>query len=281
MSSSRSDQLTTQQDFCTTGGDRPCQEGFGTCGLPNKPSCGQTGRIRKRTIGYYEGWSPSRSCDARAPEDLDITALTHAYFSFAYIDPATHRITPMSPSDVPLYTRFSNLKQKKPSLEVWIAVGGWALNDPGNIPDTRTAFSDMARSAASRRVFIDSLLEFMETYNFDGVDLDWEYPTAEDRGGSPGDTENLNALLKEMRQRFGSSYGISIAIPASYWYLRHFDISTMTKYVDWLNVMSYVCQPTLLPQGHSLTSIGHPRSLGRHQRTYRSFYSSSHQLDPD
>jgi chitinase len=204
------------------------------------PSCSVDGTIRQRSIGYYEGWSPSRPCDARNPEDLDVTALTHVYFSFAYLDPSTFRITPMSPDDVPLYTRFTDLKKRKPSLQTWIAVGGWALNDPGNTPDTRTAFSDMARTASGRRAFIDSLLQSMETYNFDGVDLDWEYPTAEDRGGSPGDTENLVSLLRDMRNRFGTSYGISIAIPASYWYLRNFDVQGMTRYVDWLNLMTYV-----------------------------------------
>lgn len=59
-----------------------------------------------------------------------------------------------------------------------------------------------------------------------------------------GDTENLVSLLRDMRTRFGSSYGISIAIPASYWYLRNFDVQGMTRYVDWLNVMSYVRHST-------------------------------------
>jgi len=76
------------------------------------------------------------------------------------------------------------------------------------VRNTQKAFSDMASNPIGRRVFISSLLQFMLTWGFDGVDLDWEYPGAEDRGGSRKDTENLVILLKEMRNIFGSSYGI-------------------------------------------------------------------------
>ena len=36
----------------------------------------------------------------------------------------------------------------------------------------------MASTAANRMSFINKLMKFMDTYGFDGVDLDWEYPTA-------------------------------------------------------------------------------------------------------
>jgi chitinase len=36
----------------------------------------------------------------------------------------------------------------------------------------------MASTAANRKQFITNLIKFMDTYGFDGVDLDWEYPTA-------------------------------------------------------------------------------------------------------
>lgn len=42
----------------------------------------------------------------------------------------------------------------------------------------QTAFSDMARTSEGRKKFITGLITFMDTYGFDGADLDWEYPTA-------------------------------------------------------------------------------------------------------
>lgn len=50
----------------------------------------------------------------------------------------------------------------------------WQWQDEVNVPNTRTAFSDMAKSAENRSKFIKSLMQFMKSYGFDGVDLDWE-----------------------------------------------------------------------------------------------------------
>ena len=74
------------------------------------------------------------------------------------------------------------------------------------------------------------------------LDFDWEYPGADDRGGSDGDGENYTALMKELRAAIdasGKEYIITFTAPSSYWYLRHFDITNMMIYVDWVNLMSY------------------------------------------
>lgn len=72
------------------------------------------------------------------------------------------------------------------------------MNDPGPY---RTAFSDMAGSEANQDAFFDSVLTFMKKYDLDGVDLDWEYPVADDRGGIPEDFDYYVNLLRRLRQR--------------------------------------------------------------------------------
>ncbi|KAI4189421.1 MAG: hypothetical protein L6R41_001472 [Letrouitia leprolyta] len=138
-----------------------------------------------------------------------------------------------------LLESFTNLKEKNRRLQTWISVGGWSFNDPGNNPDTRSAFSDMASSATNRGKFITSLMAFMRNHGFDGADIDWEYPAADDRGGKDADTANYVSLVKEMKASFGRKYGLSVTLPASYWYLQHFDVKGMQNYVDWFNVMTY------------------------------------------
>lgn len=160
-------------------------------------------------------------------------------FAFAYFDPKSFQLAPMSSGDVDLYRRFTALKSKKPGLQTWIAVGGWSFNDDTNIPNTRTAFSDMVSSSGNRQAFISSLSQFMQTHHFDGVDLDWEYPAADDRGGVKADITNLVTFLQEMRSAFGGRYGVSMTLPASYWYLQGFDVKNIQNYVNWLNLMSY------------------------------------------
>ena len=65
------------------------------------------------------------------------------------------------------------------------------------------------------------------------VDLDWEYPQADDRGGVSADKDNYVALVKEMRAAFGNTYGISLTLPTSYWYLQHFDLAEIQPNINW------------------------------------------------
>ena len=65
----------------------------------------------------------------------------------------------------------------------------------------------MAKTQANRQAFIVNLMSFMATYGFDGIDIDWEYPGADDRGGVPEDTANFVSLVQELQGAFGGLYG--------------------------------------------------------------------------
>ncbi|RDW86123.1 uncharacterized protein DSM5745_02765 [Aspergillus mulundensis] len=225
-----------------------CCSKFGFCGTTTdfcgdktvvSPQCSGTS-AHQRTIGYFEGWNmDQRKCNTMAPEDIPLGIYTHINFAFALIDPKTFRIAPMDQNTGSRYRAVTSLKNRQPSLKVWIAIGGWAMNDPGA---TRTTFSDLAASEEKQDIFFESLLSFIVNNNFDGVDLDWEYPVTDDRGGKPEDFGNFVTLLERLRGRLNQiprPIGLSITLPASYWYLRGFDIIRLEQHVDFLNVMTY------------------------------------------
>ncbi|KAM0187752.1 hypothetical protein ACHAPI_010980 [Fusarium lateritium] len=158
-----------------------CCSEYGFCGtLPSyckgktvaSPQCSKDQHTSdQRTVGYYEGWNYQRPCGNMEPEDIPLGYYTHINFAFALIDPDTYRLAPMDQGTASRYGRVSALKEQQEDLEVWIAIGGWAMNDPGKY---RTVFSDLAKSEEKQDVFFDSLVSFLQRYNFDGVDLDWE-----------------------------------------------------------------------------------------------------------
>jgi chitinase len=43
---------------------------------------------------------------------------------------------------------------------------------------------------------------------------------------------NYLLLIKDLRGALGSK-GLSVTLPTSYWYLRHFDVKAIQDHVDW------------------------------------------------
>jgi GH18 family chitinase len=148
-----------------------------------------------------------RTCNRIAPSQIDTNGLTHLNLAFASIDPTSFNITPTDPGDLALYAQFTALKSA--AMQTWIAVGGFDFSDPG---PTHTIWSGMCSNSANRAAFISSLIDFMNQWGFQGVDLDWEYPANPSRGGRPEDTKNFVSLVSEMRQAFGTKYGISVTL---------------------------------------------------------------------
>ena len=69
------------------------------------------------------------------------------------------------------FKRITALKYKPNSKvkKVFLAIGGW--NDSKD-----SKYSDLVMSAKKRKDFIDDVIPFLKRHDFDGLDLDWEYP---------------------------------------------------------------------------------------------------------
>ena len=103
---------------------------------------------------------------------------THINYAFAYVTDEGSSIKTHQWNDLTLYAEITGLKSKNPNLKVLLSVGGWTHGTGG--------FSLAAKTDASRRIFAKNTLNFIKANNFDGIDIDWEYP-----GGSSGRVLNL------------------------------------------------------------------------------------------
>ena len=143
------------------------------------------------------------------------------------------------PVDVQNFAQLTALRKSNPRLTVLVSVGGWLWS---------TNFSDMVLTAQSRRVFEDSVMEFLTRYDLDGLDIDWEYP------GLPGaghpyraeDKQNFTALLEELRARFDAESKktrrrlyLTIAMGAGDDVLANTEMGKVQRYVDTVNLMTY------------------------------------------
>ncbi len=204
-----------------------------------------------RRIGYYAGWSAYSGFNV---EDIDASKLTHINYAFANIsedgriavgDPWVDIENPY-PGDTENqaikgnFNQLKKLKEQNPHLKTLVSVGGWTWSEN---------FSDVALTEESRTNFAKSVLEFVQKYGFDGVDLDWEYPV---RGGQPDninrpeDARNYTLLLKEIRETFnaqtkkdGEKYILAITAGPSKHHARNLELDKLHEYVDYIQLMTY------------------------------------------
>ncbi|PYH48038.1 uncharacterized protein BP01DRAFT_313070, partial [Aspergillus saccharolyticus JOP 1030-1] len=225
-----------------------CCSKYGFCGTTedfcgNKtvtaPSCDASTHSITRVIGYYNSAAASRGCDAMAPYSVPQGVYTHLYFAFGSINPDTFEVIPAEQSDEALYPQLEALQIRDLDQELWLSIGGWDFSDSDE--PTATTFSDLAAAdSTTQAAFFKSLINFMSTYGFTGVDIDWEYPAATERNGRAEDYDNFPKFLASLKKALSDyKYGLSITLPTSYWYLQHFDLTSIEPSVDWFNVMSY------------------------------------------
>ena len=192
-------------------------------------------------FGYYEEWATYRSgsCNPLQPNAIDVAAFgyTHLAFSFAGIS-SSGLIEPYNGNSqeyIPKYASFNSLKTSHPQLKTLIAVGGWTFS--------QSRFVYAASTPTTRANFAQSVVTFLTDYNFDGIDIDWEYPVT--RQGSPADYDNYPLLCLALREAFDGAghtdWLITIATAIN-WNDRlepGYDLVGMAPHVDWFNMMSY------------------------------------------
>lgn len=171
------------------------------------------------------------------PGEIAARKLTRINYAFANIQDG--RIVAVNPADAPNLATLVALKQENPSLQVVISVGGWLWSG---------GFSDVALTPASRSRFIDSVVEFVDRYHLDGLDIDWEFPGEVGAGNRfrPEDKQNYTLLLTELHKRFqregrrlGRPLLLSVAVGASEDFLEHTEMRRVARVVDTVNLMAY------------------------------------------
>jgi len=146
------------------------------------------------------------------------------------------------------------LRSENPGLTVLISVGGWGRSAP---------FTAIARTAAARQAFLQSVLIFLDAHHLDGLDIDWEYPGQAASGHvSLQDKENFTLLLRDLREGFDRrslvthrKYLLTIAVGVNGEYLEHTEMDRVAVQVDAVNLMSY---DLASPEGNEPTSHSAP-----------------------
>jgi chitinase len=194
---------------------------------------------KKKVVCYFGSWSVYRYGNGLFDvEDINPFVCTHVIFGFAGISDETHTIIPLDPFNEldddygkGAFRRFVQLKKLNPELKTILAIGGWN--------EGSEKYSEMASNATLRAKFVDSVLDILLKFGFDGLDFDWEYPA--NRGGVSEDQDNFISIVAELKQAF-RPHGLLLTIAAScgkFTIDTAYHISQMNQYIDQIHLMCY------------------------------------------
>ncbi|HLX25195.1 MAG TPA: glycoside hydrolase family 18 protein [Usitatibacter sp.] len=214
----------------------------------------------REVVGYYPAW--------KGVFDFDATRLTVVNYAFLDIcwdgkhgNGAVEALAPCAGGngsivlghpqfEGPVLEALAKAKRAHPHLRLMASVGGWNWSN---------RFSDMASDFVTRSQFIASSLEVLRRYDFDGIDIDWEYPASigvacaagQKTCDRPEDKDNFATLGRELRAALdragaadGKRYLFTVAAGADAKYV--FDgskssawLANLARSTDWINLMTY------------------------------------------
>ncbi|KAJ4176057.1 Chitinase 4 [Fusarium falciforme] len=114
-----------------------------------------------------------------------------------------------------------------------LSIGGWTWS---------SNFAAAASTATTRSAFAKSAVTLMKDWGFDGIDIDWEYPS------SGQDADNMVLLLRAVRDEMdlyatkfapGHHFQLSIAAPAGPEHYSKLRLSELADILDHVNIMAY------------------------------------------
>ncbi|CAL1358856.1 unnamed protein product [Linum trigynum] len=196
--------------------------------LLRRPAAAQTTTVVR---GGY--WFPGSGFAASA---INSTLFTHLFFAFAGVDSGTFRVN-VSAANKPEFSTFTQTVQRaNPSVKTLLSIGGGDANI--------TTLAAMANQPGRRKAFIDSSISLARSYNFHGLDLDWQYPLDTTQMANFGDL--LTGWKAAVAAEAESSGKPPLLLSAAVLYLSYYyslsvpyPVQTMSNTLDWINLMAY------------------------------------------
>jgi len=199
----------------------------------------QTSSSEYKVVCYFTNWAWYRPGQGKyKPENINSDLCTHIVYGFAVLDANTLTIRAhdsWADFDNEFYKKVTSLKSK--NKKVLLALGGW--NDSAG-----SKYSKLVNNQASRKAFIKHAVEFLINNNFDGLDLDWEYPKCwqvDCNKGPESDKQAFAAWIKELHFAFKPKGLLLTAAvsPSNKVIDAGYDIPALDLYLDYVSIMTY------------------------------------------
>ncbi|XP_033124328.1 uncharacterized protein LOC117122741 [Anneissia japonica] len=195
---------------------------------------------------YVTSWAQYRQGVGKFTiENIDPSLCTHVIYAFATIDDDLH-IAAAEWNDISTtwyvgnYEKLQQLKNINPELRTILSVGGYTLGSE--------KFTALSSNEELRADFIQHAITFLRDNEFDGLQIDWQFPTF---GTSPPeDRQRHTSLLEEFETAFRKESELpgrrrlilTANVAGEKYYESAYEINKVSRAVDYLTIRAYSLQ---------------------------------------
>ncbi|GAA6041633.1 hypothetical protein JCM8097_007781 [Rhodosporidiobolus ruineniae] len=188
-----------------------------------------TGFTNKKVVsGYFPSYSMQ-------PANVPYSLYTHIHWFVMTTTPDPSVISTAGISDSAIVDFVT--RAKAAGVTTSYTIGGWTGSQ---------YFSTHVSTPTNRVLFANALVAVMNTYGFDGIDIDWEYPVVQGEGSniiSPQDSANFLLFLQTLRSVAGENARLSMAANVAGLYGADgtplTDMSGFAAVLDYVTIMTY------------------------------------------
>lgn len=173
-------------------------------------------------------WSPKYDDDGDREDDdfdeIDFSALTHVLYASITIDSDGNLYSPDDTDTLEDLIEYGHDED----VEVGISIGVWS-------DDNDTYFNAIASDSDTLDDFVDNVIDFLDFYDLDGVDINWQSIDDDD------ESDDLEELLDELEEQLSDEgYFLSMTVPSGEDDSLADNINNdMFDYVDFVNIIAF------------------------------------------
>lgn len=162
----------------------------------------------------------------RPPTNINFRLYTHLCHAFVTLDengaPGTNRFVPSRELVKDAHAR---------GVKVLLSLGGWGWDKQ---------FAAVAQKPEAEERFFRAVMEMVDAFDYDGIDLDWEYPdTKEEVIGFDRLARRFRKALDELGAKKNRAMLQTMAASANVETLRWLSNELLLETLDWVNIMTY------------------------------------------
>ncbi|KGT86196.1 hypothetical protein NG99_26290 [Erwinia typographi] len=199
---------------------------------------------KRKVIGYFPEWGVYDAHDNFTPDKVAWDQISHLNYGFAVVT-KEGVVEVHDTYKGPGLMRDIAQRTARANVSNMISIGGYTNSQLcvlycDDAENALNVFEAATATPAGVERLANSIVAHTEQWGFDGVDIDWEYPTTEKAGAQfTSLVQSLRTKLDALGIKKDKYYQLTAAVTANYANIPYINPKVTAPLLDTVNVMTY------------------------------------------